>query len=251
LYKIFHNTLFIGKQVLYLSKCHSTNDVVAKLLGEQHPYEGALVITDHQTAGKGQRGNSWEAEPGLNLTFSFLLCPRFLSLDQQFMLNIVVALGIHDFLSAFIQQGLKIKWPNDLYVQDRKIGGILIENVIKQYVIESSVVGIGINVNQKQYQYTAATSLALECDYHFELTNLMDRLLPSIECRYLQLKTGKKKSLIEDYLKNLYWMGEERIFKGSDLFKGEITGIDPSGKLCVKVNGQTRAFDIKQIQFVE
>src|SRR5690606_2664881 len=94
LHKYFANTVFMGKQILSLPSCHSTNDIIAKLVPEKSLFEGAVVVTDHQTAGKGQRGNSWEAEPGKNLTFSVLLHPSFLSIDDQFYLYIVTALGI-------------------------------------------------------------------------------------------------------------------------------------------------------------
>ncbi len=154
LYKIPANTNFIGKKFIYLPSCHSTNDIAAELL--PHLDEGTVVIAAHQTNGRGQRGNSWEAEAGANLTFSIVLKPNFLPASQQFYFNMAVALGIIRGLRYFFEGNrsnssdksdqLKLKWSNDIYFQDFKLGGVLIENTIESTNLKNSVVGIGINM---------------------------------------------------------------------------------------------------------
>ena len=108
------NTTIIGHPYLYLPVCHSTNDYLLELSEKDRLKEGAVVLTDKQTAGRGQRGNSWEAQAGENFTFSILLKPIFLSPDNQFVLNISISLAIWNFLRDLLQEGVFIKWPNDL-----------------------------------------------------------------------------------------------------------------------------------------
>ena len=144
------NTLFIGKKIVYLPNCHSTNDSALSILGSNDVFEGTTIITSRQTSGKGQKGNRWQSEPGKNLTFSIILKPGFLDVKQQFKLNFAVSLGIFDFLSSFFKSHVKIKWPNDIYYKDSKIAGILIENSIRSMKMQHSIVGVGLNVNQEE-----------------------------------------------------------------------------------------------------
>jgi len=163
LYNITSNTLFTGNQIIYLKECQSTNDVLAELSKQATVFEGAIVITDHQLGGRGQRGNVWEANPGDNLTLSLLYKPFFVQVQFPFGLNIAVSLGIFDVLNEYLPQKVKIKWPNDMIVSvngvDKKICGILMENTIKKNQFENAIIGIGINVNQTNFKESKATSL--------------------------------------------------------------------------------------------
>ena len=251
LYKYFANTLFMGKQVIYLPTCHSTNDMAVKLVPENELFEGAVIITDDQTSGRGQRGNTWEAAPGKNLTFSIYLKPSFLAIEDQFYLNIITSLGLCDFLNGYISDGIAIKWPNDIYFRDNKIGGILIENSIRKGGIEYSIIGIGLNVNQTSFSSPIATSMALICNQEFELNTFLQELLLSLEIQYLKLKRGELKKLLNAYLDKLYWKGERHIFMtNGKYFEGEICGIDEIGRLLITTEDQIRAFHIKEITFV-
>ncbi len=126
------NTLFIGKDLRYLPMCQSTNLTALELIENDDYFEGTTLITDHQTAGRGQQGNTWEAEKGQNITLSVILAPRHLHSSEQFFLNMAVTLAIHDFLQSFLENPklLKIKWSNDLLYHSQKISGILIHNII-------------------------------------------------------------------------------------------------------------------------
>lgn len=250
MHKYFANTIFMGKQVVFLPSCHSTNDIAAQLVPEGKLLEGAIVITDHQTAGRGQRGNAWEAAPGKNLTFSLLLKPAFLAIEAQFYLNIIISLAIADFLKGYIEDGVAIKWPNDIYCHDAKMGGILIENALRKGRIEHAIIGIGLNINQKHFASEKATSLANSCIQEFDLEALLHRLLGSIETRYIQLKNGKYQLLLKEYLSKLYWFGENRTFKDSDYFTGTICGIDEIGRLMIATNTGIKKFGIKEVAFI-
>src|SRR5690554_4031443 len=160
MHKILANTMFLGKDILYLPVCHSTNDVAKDKLKEKEAAEGSIIITDQQTNGRGQRGNQWHSEPGMNLTFSLILSPKFLDPSELFGLNMAVALGIREALAQYIS-GVMVKWPNDIVHKEKgKLGGILIENSLKGQKIESSIVGVGLNINQVEFPLSQATSLA-------------------------------------------------------------------------------------------
>jgi BirA family biotin operon repressor/biotin-[acetyl-CoA-carboxylase] ligase len=243
----------MGHSVVFMPECHSTNDEASRLLeSTSNVLEGTVVITSNQTSGRGQRGNTWTSEPGKNLTFSLVIKPTFLSVQDQFMLNKAFSLGLYDYLSATLAATVKIKWPNDMIVNDRKICGILIENQIQGQIIQNSIVGIGLNVNQENFPIPTATSMKVIEHKDFSLENVWEEILSYLEIRYLEIRSGNIEELHRDYLSALYWLQERHLFKKADeLFEGEITGIDPFGKLKINIDGTTEYFDLKQIQFLK
>jgi BirA family transcriptional regulator, biotin operon repressor / biotin---[acetyl-CoA-carboxylase] ligase len=251
LYKIPANTLFIGKNLIFVPECHSTN-TLAQLLGQQSSTpDGSLVITDNQTAGRGQRGNSWHATQGLNFTFSLLLKPSFLTPNQQFYLNIVVALGVFHYLRQQTDRQIFIKWPNDILVDEKKICGILIENTIQGSLIQHSIIGVGLNVNQKSFTSSKATSLKNVTGVEYLLSHELEPLLSSIEKKYLLLRQGGTEQLLEEYYQHLFGMNAEKRFRAVDSeFSGTIIGIDSIGRLLVNTSGGEKAFGLKEIEFV-
>ena len=232
-----------------MPSCHSTNDMAMESLERGKMLEGTVFITDYQTAGKGQRGNHWESKKGENLTFSLVLKPFDLVVNDQFMLNIITSLGIQDFLNRYLQNA-RIKWPNDLYVGAKKICGILIQNLVRERKIEYAVVGIGLNVNQTQFGSPQATSMALAVGQKFETQALFEELVLSIEKRYLAWIEGKHQEMKSEYLKNLYWYGEERTFKARDYFKGRIVGVSDEGRLLIETQGEQLRFDFKEVEYI-
>ena len=187
----------------------------------------------------------------MNLTFSLLLKPHFMLAKQQFDLTMAVSLGVFDFLSARIPGRVKIKWPNDLLVGEKKITGILIENGLVGEQIQQSIVGIGLNINQSVFSIATATSLKLETGLDFVNNEVLNALLQELETRYLQLRAGKIVDLRAAYLKNLYQIGEEHLFLGNgQQIRGRIEGVDESGRLKINTNGIDRFFGLKEISFV-
>jgi BirA family biotin operon repressor/biotin-[acetyl-CoA-carboxylase] ligase len=258
LYKIYPKTHFIGQKVQYLPSCQSTNDEASAMIAQGGaadtlPAEGTLVVTDYQTAGRGQRGTVWEARPGQNLMVSLLLRPSFLTASEQFWLNMAVSLGIYDTLSPLLNDALRIKWPNDLYVYDKKLGGILIENSIQGYRIAWSVVGMGLNINQTEFPLATATSLQqaepLPDGYH--LPGLLSSLCESLERRYLQVQDGARDTLKTAYLETLFRYQETHTFsRDGEQFQGTIVGIDEAGRLAIDEAGTVRYYAFKEVQFV-
>lgn len=235
------------------------------------PEEGTVVITANQTAGRGQRGNTWIVEPGKNLTFSLLLKPTFLKVEEQFFLTIIISLAITDVLnktrshspeelnktqSPFspgeeVGDEVKIKWPNDILINEKKICGILIENSLSQSGIQQTIVGIGLNVNQKSFSISTATSLYLVLGKEQELNSILNPLLENIEKRYLQLRNRKFAELKAEYLNRLFGKGEVRNFLIEEKQTiGKLLGVDELGRLVVEMNNQTYLFNNKEISFV-
>lgn len=252
MHKLFKNTGLIGKKALFLPACHSTNETAANLLAENKAQHGFVVYTDFQTRGRGQRGNSWESENGKNLLLSVVLDASFIDPDDIYNLTIITSLGIHDTLSEYLPAGLKIKWPNDIYYQNGKIAGVLIENFFKQNVIQWSIAGMGININQQDFVEKNAVSLSQICQQSFDREELIPLILQNIEKRYLELKQGHSLRLRKAYLSNLYWRDEIHVFQADGkFFNGRIESVVSDGKLKIATELGYRFFDLKEVVFVK
>lgn len=244
-------TLFIGKRLEYVPECHSSNDLLAQLGREKSLPEGFVLVTGYQTAGKGQQGNSWESEPGQNLMCSVYLKPVFLHAEQQYHLNKAIALGIYDALSELSDKQFFIKWPNDILSDRKKVCGILVENSIRNTVIQDSIVGIGINVNQDQFVSPAATSLKMLNKRSFELSDVLESVLEHLEYRYLQLRAKQWSALERDYLQHLYGLNQKLQFKAEGkIFDGIIKGVDMHGRLMLEQEGVMKYYGLKEISLL-
>ena len=208
------------------------------------------MVTDEQYAGKGQRGNTWESEPGQNLTFSMVLKPQFLHARFGHELYVAVSVGILQALQKLKINGLKIKWPNDIFIDNKKVCGILIENILQKTHLEYSIIGVGINVDQTVFSNAKATSLKLHNHKDYDPSELMENVLASIEYSYLMLKNGHYPELKRYYHDYLYWIGEEHTFSSTTTFQGVIQGIDEVGRLMINSNGQTQHYDHKAVSFM-
>ncbi len=267
------NTLFIGKVYKRFDEVGSTNDYALDLLAENNhasptlspakskPAEGMVVRADRQSAGRGQYGSVWESEAGKNLLLSIILYPTWLKAQEQFYLSMAVALAFKDTTDFFLKLGNSaieptIKWPNDLFLGHNKIGGILIQNAIMGNYLQSSVVGIGLNVNQTTFDTTLpyASSLLLKSGQVFDIDRVGDLLFECLEHRYLQLKSGKKEQLKNEYEINLLGLNEVFLFEKiieKKIFKGLIRGIANDGRLMVEeTNGILHLFDLKELRLV-
>jgi len=250
LYNIAANTLFIGKPLIYLPTCHSTNDIAREIASGAEGHEGTTVITSEQTAGKGQRGNKWEAEAGKNITLSVILKPKGLLIANQFSLNISISLAVCEVLTNYLSKKVKIKWPNDIFFEDYKLSGILIENSVRGQFIETAIIGIGININQEKFNEPKAISIKTLLGFEVSVEEVCISLLEQIESNYLCLHQ-KEDALKEKYLNALYRLNEERLFRAGGIeFNGSISGIDEAGRLIIKTDNGNRTFQFKEVQYI-
>ncbi|WP_299704660.1 biotin--[acetyl-CoA-carboxylase] ligase [uncultured Pontibacter sp.] len=245
------NTLFMGQQLFFLPVCESTNSEAQQLLIKNKATEGCVVLTDEQTRGRGQRGNSWEAAPGKNITLSVILSPVFLAVRHQFYLNMAVSLAVLDLLREQGLEQAQVKWPNDLYFEDKKLGGILIENTVTSHSLQHSIVGIGLNVNQLHFGIGTATSLAAVVGTQLDVKRLVARLLELLEKRYLELRSGKVDKLKYEYLRALYRYQEPHDYQvGQEKVRGCIMGVDEDGRLALEVAGELHYFAFKEVAYI-
>jgi BirA family transcriptional regulator, biotin operon repressor / biotin---[acetyl-CoA-carboxylase] ligase len=250
-YKILANSPFLTNHVHYLPSCHSTNEIAHDLLSSAAA-EGTVVICDDQFAGKGQAGNQWRSKKGENLTFSLILRPVFLKPNEQFLITVALSLAIKDMLEEFLPGEVQIKWPNDIFFDNRKIAGLLIENVLRGNYFDSCIAGIGLNVNQLEFpQEIEATSLALISKQQYSLNTILNKLLASIASFYQELQQGRGKWLEQHYYQGLLGMGEERKFiAGGKEFLGVIEGTDKYGRLLVRKGSEVLVFQHKEVQML-
>lgn len=245
-------TQFIGQRMVYEAICASTNSLAVQCLDKTNLPAGTVVITDHQYQGRGQRGRVWHSEPNKNLTFSVVLYPTFLAAQQSFALNIITTLAIQHVLALYIPNGLSIKWPNDIYYQEKKLGGILIENMLEKHKLKTSIIGIGLNVNQVHFTLPAATSLSLVCQHTFSLQQLLAQILARLESNYLQLQAQDMAPLQAAYLEHMYWVDEIHVFQDENhTFQGKIKGIDAVGRLMIeKADGTSKHYTMQEVTFI-
>jgi len=247
--------LFVGQNLVTLKEVDSTNNYLKDLLSNSKPVvEGTVIMAEAQYAGRGQQQNKWLSEPGKNLTFSLLLKPSFLPVNQQFDLTRAISLGVIDALKPHFGEHVKIKWPNDIYINDRKLGGMLIENLLQGSSIKHSVVGIGLNVNQVNFPEGAANPISFKQILHkdYDLQTILLEICKNIEVRYLQLKAGKTELIRSIYTDSLLGLNDTRHFKSNGIvFIGIITGVTPEGLLKVKQNDTEMLYNLKEIEFIK
>ncbi|MHB8260663.1 MAG: biotin--[acetyl-CoA-carboxylase] ligase [Bacteroidia bacterium] len=252
------NTLFVGQNIIDLDEIESTNTYATNLIKEKQAVEGTLIFSKKQTKGRGQLGNAWQSEEGKNLTFSLILHPVFLSIEKQFYLSKITSLAVFGMLTEFLnirRYGIKIKWPNDILVNNNKIAGILIENILRGNFLQSSVIGVGININQLNFTgiNKRATSLAVLLKKEFNLKDLLQLFCKHFEALYLIVKQGNFDKINQVYLKQLYGFNEWANYSTfQKTITAKITSVEESG-LLVLTNKQQEVlkFNFKEVAFLE
>lgn len=222
---------------------------------------GLVAITDCQTLGRGQRGNSWEAEPGKNLTFTLFWKPENIAARRQFRISQAVALAIVDCITPIAGEGCTIKWPNDIYVDDRKIAGILISHALAGPQIQHTLIGVGLNVNQKQFLSDAPNPVSLtqitgqEYPLQDILTPILERFA-TFDTLFQQDSELTDRQLHERYMQHL-WRNDGRPHPFRDTQTGEefiatLFAIEPMGHLILQHHPtQTlRRYAFKEVQWL-
>ncbi len=254
--KILHlETLFVGRVLHTFAELGSTNTYALQLIAKSKPPEGTVILAETQTAGRGQHGSYWATMPNDNLTFSLILYPRFMPVGEQFDLSRAVALALSDTLAEYLPaQNIAIKWANDIYINDKKVAGVLIENGIDSAGWSYSVVGIGLNINQLHFEgLPNAVSLRQAIHREIDKYEVLSKLCEQLERRYLTLRTRSVGALRAHYIQNLYRYGEDACFERvatGELLYGRIVGVSEQGQLQLLLPDGVHLFSIKEIRFL-
>lgn len=237
-------------QILWLKETDSTNNHLRRLLDKEQLPEGSLVVTDFQTAGKGQVGNSWESEAGMNLMFSLLLYPDFIPANRQFLISQIASLSVKETLDAYTDF-IQVKWPNDIYWKDRKICGMLIENDLSGQLLYCSIIGIGLNLNQSLFRSNAPNPISLTqiTGKKYDREEVLNRFLRIFFQYYCLLLQEKEEEVRTAYMQALYHgEGYHRYRDGQGQFEARIQAIESTGHLILQLrDGEQRRYAFKEV----
>jgi BirA family biotin operon repressor/biotin-[acetyl-CoA-carboxylase] ligase len=240
-------------QIIRLAETLSTNNYLRELLREKRLPEGSVVITDFQTGGRGQTGNSWEAEPGKNLLFSIVLYPDFIPAGEQFIISQLTALAVKETLDLYTD-GISIKWPNDIYWKDRKICGMLIENDLTGQTMYSSVIGIGINLNQSVFTDNATNPVSLSqiTGLQYNREEVLNCFLRLFYDYYLKLLQKQGEHIRSNYFSSLYRKDGYYLYQDTHgVFKARIYRIEPTGHLILQLaDAELRRYAFKEVSYL-
>ena len=243
--------------IIWFDTIDSTNKEALRLIDTADDF--TVIATEYQTSGRGQKGTNWESAPGKNLTFSIILKPDTVRAEKQFVISQIVALGVASYLNKLSIKA-KIKWPNDIYVGDKKICGILIENFVEGANLSASIVGVGLNVNQEIFESGAPNpiSIKLITGKDLDLKNELEKIVSAIYDIYYPYKSFASGNLSEkishQYHEALYRLDEFHTYEetpGGNRFEGRIVGINSSACLVIeKSDSSTSEYAFKEIKYI-
>ena len=237
-----------------LDAISSTNTYLRQLSKKSEIDNWTVVSAEYQITGRGQLNTKWVSEKGKNLIFSILLKFNSLKIQDQFYLNCAISLGIYSALLQYNLPKLKIKWPNDIMADKKKLGGILIENSLKSDCIYQSIIGIGLNVNQDDFSnyLFKAVSIKNLTGTSIDRSILLNKIINSIK-KYINLLNNKKFDLLhQKYESVLFQINKPQMFQSKDhVFLGKIIGVANDGKIQIKdENEEIKKFYFKEVKFL-
>lgn len=215
------------------------------------PFE--LLTTDYQTAGRGQRGTSWEADTNANLLFGFIFHPTPLLANQQFFLSEALALAVRSALSNYTKD-VMVKWPNDVYWRDKKICGMLLEHTLCGKHIATTLTGVGININQESFKSDAPNPISLKqiTGQTINRCEVLEHIIDNFSKRYDMIVNGQSSTLHKEYMQHLY--RGKGLYPYKDIngtFNAQIEHISPIGTLSLKrEDGTTTHYAFKEVTFI-
>ncbi len=226
----------------------STNKYAADLLKSENLPEGTVILAYHQTAGKGQFGKSWLTSAGENLTFSVILKPVNLTVNNSFLISMCMAVSVRDTLLTFLSSArIEIKWPNDILSNGNKISGILIENQVSHDNIKHVIAGVGINVNQIQFKDVPnATSLRRITGREYKTDHVLSVFCIHLEKWYLTLRKGNHHQIIQEYHKSLYGTEVLKILTSDGEKASKILRVDEQGYVFLEIDGDEKKFSLNE-----
>jgi BirA family biotin operon repressor/biotin-[acetyl-CoA-carboxylase] ligase len=242
-----------NKNFIFLTEVESTNNYANQLVLSKAAEHGTVVLAQHQKMGRGQQGNHWESEFGKNLLMSIILFPLFLPAAKQFYLSKMASLALVDFLKTETKD-VSVKWPNDIYIQNKKIAGILIENSVNGRNLSSAVIGIGLNLNQEKFDSDAPNPVSLKQitgkDYNVKI--VAEVISNYINIWYKKLLAEGFNEIDSAYFNHLFRANEWALFADQKkAFEGKIIGIGEFGRLILEdKNGVIAEYMFKEVEFL-
>ena len=245
--------LFRNKAVLRLEAVDSTSNYAANLLKLTPLPEGTVITAQFQLHGRGQRGNVWESDRGLNALFSLILYPTLITADRHFVLNQIISVALKEALEDLIRKDVFIKWPNYLICEGKKIAGILPEVNWSRSKAQSAIIGVGINVNQDSFSFPNAISMKNITGRVHDVEDVLNIVVNSVERIYELAHKDGADPIISRYHEYLFRRNviAQFMLPSNEAFKGSIKGVDEEGKLIiVDSDGEHRIFSTKEVAFV-
>lgn len=242
---------FNEKNTIFLNEVESTNNYAMRLVSDKAD-EGTVVLAQFQSKGRGQSGNYWESEAGKNLLMSLILHPSFLEASSQFLISKIVSLSLVEVLEEYVSD-VSVKWPNDIYIGNKKIAGILIETIIKGSVLESAIVGVGLNLNQEKFSSYPSNPVSLKqlIGTDICIKDFLEKFFKSFDLWYSMLKNNHKK-IDEAYLSFLFRKNGWHLYRANNKkFEAQIVGIGEYGQLILKKKtGEISKNMFKEVEFI-
>jgi len=248
---ILTNTI-IGHPFIKLNSVDSTNNYAMRQVKSGLAKHGTAYFAHEQTAGKGQRNKQWLSSKNQNIILSVVLNTEKLLLSQQFHLNIVSALAVFNLFNNYTTNNLKIKWPNDIYWQDRKAGGILIENIISGTTWKFAVAGFGLNINQTIFSplLKNPSSLKQITGKEYDVIDLSQQLFSILEIKFFQLLAGNINVLMHEYNQHLYKKDSLVKFRRNSVaFEARVIRVDEAGRLIVRTSHE-ETFEFGSLEWI-
>ncbi|MEO6691981.1 MAG: biotin--[acetyl-CoA-carboxylase] ligase [Saprospiraceae bacterium] len=237
---------------IHLESVDSTNKYLIDWVSKTAPEDGFCVFSDFQTDGRGQYGRNWQSNKGENLLSSFAFQTQWLNDLEVFILHQITSLCLLNVIRKSIPEAeLRIKWPNDILVKDKKIAGILIQNIYRGQQLNWSIIGIGLNINQQAFDaQLQASSMSIIGKKEFDHIPILQDLHDEI-CKWIQvIKNNPELDLLDDYNDELYQLNQFVQFEKTDseIVKGKLLGVDENGKIKIEMDNRIQSFDWSEIK---
>lgn len=248
-----HRDKLIGKRLIHLQQIDSTNRFAKDLIANNTPTHGTVILADYQTNGRGQASNVWVSQSGKNLLASIILKPKKLAIQDQFLVNMMLSVTIAQVLEQECSQKVNIKWPNDIYIDNQKIGGLLIESISSGSAIKWMVSGIGVNINQVIFpkEISPVCSLQMVTGREHDVKSILVKICKQLEKWIDTFNQNNFDEIQNTYFNRLFRYKEVATYKiGGQKVLAEIVGVTNTGQLLVSITNEVHSFFPKEIEFV-
>ncbi len=243
----------LNRNIVYLNEVDSTNNYANRLIATDCVKTDTVILTKYQSAGKGQFNNTWQSASDKNLLFSLITQPTFLLPEKQFLISKIISIAIVQYLSDFSNL-VSIKWPNDIYIENKKIAGILIETIVRGSTMDYCVIGVGLNLNQKEFDKSLPNPISLTqlINKKIDIESALNKIIANFYTYYNLLKNNLEDKIDSTYFDMLYRKSAWHIYKkDKTTFEAKIIGIGQYGQLILQKRDESvHEYYFKEVEFV-